>query len=499
MSFVQQANTEVPKNSASHTGSPNGKSGSGSFDAAPTGARSSQAISTRRGRSITLTALLASALMLTACSSTGTLPAPGGSSSTSPASTATPSGTVTPQGAATAEPASTATPSAEKIASNPENGAAPSAEKGAEPQSNGPDVTITIAATGDMLPHGPLAKAARRSDGSVHLLDRTVGLKPYISGADLALCHLEVPFATSDQKIQDFPKFAGPPSLIEDLKDFGYDGCSTASNHTWDQGEAGAERTVTMMQDAGLGVAGTNLTPEHQPYQMYVLNRGGRDIKIAHLSLTYGHNSWPISQLQREPWRVNINDLDRTIENAHKARQAGADLVIVSMHTGVEWQAEPSHDQQAWPKRLAESGAADLVIGHHPHVTQQAGKVEVPGRTAPVWAFYGLGNLISAQVASQGVLTQSGVVGIATLTLNGKNQVIASSAAWEPVVLDRAGLRLYTASALENGAGDGPKPATAGATMRKYLQAARQSVNGTMPEVSAPPKSSGPAPTVLKR
>ncbi|AOZ72220.1 hypothetical protein BK816_02020 [Boudabousia tangfeifanii] len=466
-----------------------------------------------RRRLVGLGAVAALSLSLAACSpatpSPSVSPEGGTPASVSVEETVSPStseASVEPAGEPTAVPSVESTLEQDVgITTEPKFGSAPeSTPAGGAKQpgakdlgGSGEDVTLTFAATGDMLPHGPLVKAARRGDGSVHLMDRMVGVEPYIKGADLALCHLEVPFAPRDNLVKDYPQFAAPPSLIGDLKELGYDGCSTASNHSWDQKQAGFDRTLQLMANSQLGTAGTNLTPEMKPYQLYRLERAGRTITIGHVSLTYGHNRWPIAQLQREPWRLNLDDIDRAIADAKAAKAAGADVVIASMHTGVEWDPTPSTDQKGWSQRFADSGVVDLVIGHHPHVAQTAKAYPRPGRTVPMWSFYGLGNMISAQVPSQGKLTQVGVLALPTLTLNARNEVIAASATWEPLVLDRAGLRLYTASALE--AHKGPAPRTNRATLLSYLQAGRSQMGSVIKEASAPPVSGGKPPVALPR
>lgn len=50
-------------------------------------------------------------------------------------------------------------------------------------------------------------------------------------------------------------------------------------------------------------------------------------------------------------------------------KDAGADLVIVSFHWGVEKENYPDETQQALAHAAIDQGA-DLVLGHHPHVLQ---------------------------------------------------------------------------------------------------------------------------------
>ncbi len=73
------------------------------------------------------------------------------------------------------------------------------------------------------------------------------------------------------------------------------------------------------------------------------------------------------------------------------AARALAQVVIVSMHAGEEFAAEPNATQRAFARAAIDDGA-DLVIGHHPHVVQ-------PIET--YWGkpiVYSLGNFVFDQV-----------------------------------------------------------------------------------------------------
>jgi poly-gamma-glutamate synthesis protein (capsule biosynthesis protein) len=52
-----------------------------------------------------------------------------------------------------------------------------------------------------------------------------------------------------------------------------------------------------------------------------------------------------------------------------RAIRDGADLVIVQLHAGTEYATSPSPDQVRFARAAIDAGA-NLVVGHHPHVTQ---------------------------------------------------------------------------------------------------------------------------------
>ena len=123
--------------------------------------------------------------------------------------------------------------------------------------------------------------------------------KPYLQGADIAICHLEVPVAPPGTKTSTYPMFGAPAKLVADLGDAGWDGCSTASNHSVDRGFAGIKATLNAFQKADMGHAGTARTKdESTQVQFYDVVEGGRTVKVAHIAYAYGLNGLPVPRGQ---------------------------------------------------------------------------------------------------------------------------------------------------------------------------------------------------------
>ncbi len=249
---------------------------------------------------------------------------------------------------------------------------------------------FTMAFAGDLLPHLPVvrsAAAAGAASGRAHdfgpLLD---GIRPVISAADVALCHMEAPVAPDAESVRGYPAFGAPPELIAGAAATGYDGCSTASNHSLDQGRAGIDATLGTMDLLGLGHAGTGRTRTEAAAPAWYDAGGAR---IAHLSYAYGFNG--IVPPADAPWSANRIDEGRILIEAAAARAEGADFVVVSLHWGTEYVAEPDSQQVALAPDLLASPDIDLLIGHHAHVVQPI------QRFGGEWVVFGLGNQLSNQ------------------------------------------------------------------------------------------------------
>ena len=248
-----------------------------------------------------------------------------------------------------------------------------------------PGRSVSILGSGDVLLHPEIWDQARRDGGgAMDFRPLFAGARAAITEADLALCHLETPIAPAGGPYQDFPKFSVPGEIVPAIKDAGFDGCSTASNHSLDQGEAGIKRTLDALDRGKVGHTGTYRSArEAAGIKVYTV--GG--VRIAHLSFTKSFNG--ISRPPGKDWVANLVDVEKIERDAAQAREAGAQIVVVSVHWGTEYTHEPDVDQQQWARAIAEIDDVDLVFGHHAHVVQPVEKLS--GK----WIVYGMGNLVA--------------------------------------------------------------------------------------------------------
>ncbi|MFB7495598.1 CapA family protein [Streptomyces sp. NPDC056161] len=252
---------------------------------------------------------------------------------------------------------------------------------------------FTLVASGDVLPHTSVIERANFDAGGVGYDFRPMlaGVQPVVARADLALCHMETVYG-SNGDYSGYPAFKSPPEIAPSLVAVGYDGCSTASNHALDDGADGVARTLDAMDRSGLRHAGTART-EAEARTITMLRAG--PARVAHLSYTYDTNGFapPAGQ----PWAVNLIDEKRIVADARTARRLGADVVVVSLHWGTEWQDEPDERQLALAERLTASRTGgrpdlDLIIGTHAHVPQAYQKIN------GTWVVYGMGDQIAGEM-----------------------------------------------------------------------------------------------------
>ncbi|GAA3382656.1 CapA family protein [Streptomyces racemochromogenes] len=254
---------------------------------------------------------------------------------------------------------------------------------------------FTLVATGDIIPYPSIIqRAADDAGGKAGEYDfRKIlaGVKPIVSAADLAICHHEIPYGWPGGPYTGYPAFKAPHQLADALKDAGYDSCSTASNHTLDDGYDGLARTLDHLDRVGLKHVGSARSAEEAKAPA-LLSAGGA--KVAQLDYTYGTNGIPVPA--GKPWAVNLIDQARIVADARAARAAGANVVLLSIHWGTEWQTAPDQQQKDLAQALTASRGPDglpdidLILGTHNHVPQPYEKIN------GTWVVFGMGDQVAS-------------------------------------------------------------------------------------------------------
>ncbi|WP_055694388.1 CapA family protein [Streptomyces prasinopilosus] len=250
---------------------------------------------------------------------------------------------------------------------------------------------FTLVASGGVLPHDSVLGRARfDAGGTGHDFEPMLsGARPAVAGADLALCHLETAYGADGDRTGS----AFPPEIAQALAATGYDGCSTASGRPPDDGTDGSRRTLDALDRAGLRHTGA-VRSGRELRTGTVLRAGGAE--VAHLAYTHGAGPLPPGG----PPAAGLTDETRILADARAARKAGADVVVVSLRWGTEWQEAPDERQLALARSLAAARAGrrsdvDLVLGTHTHVPQAYEKIN------DTWVIYGTGDQVPGAAAGR--------------------------------------------------------------------------------------------------
>jgi poly-gamma-glutamate synthesis protein (capsule biosynthesis protein) len=253
-------------------------------------------------------------------------------------------------------------------------------------------------------------------------------VREIVAGADLAIANQEGPAPVNARYHTSGTVFTFDQRLLAGVDRAGFDWVSLANNHIGDAGSKGVLETISALDRLGIGHggAGRNATAARAPSLFEV---GG--VKVAVLGRdAIAARYWAGAAATGSAGLVR----DQAVADIRAAKAAGADVVIVYPHWGVEYRATPTAGQRALAKAMIDAGA-DLIIGNHAH---WAGAMEVY-RGKPIW--YGLGNFVFDQTWSEP--TQQGL--LLELTFSGRTlaqarihplEILDAS---QPNLLDSAG------------------------------------------------------------
>lgn len=244
---------------------------------------------------------------------------------------------------------------------------------------------LTIRCVGDIMGH--LSQLIANYDSAAGTYDFTPDyeyVKDYILEADLSLCNVETTFL-GDGDYKGYPYFNSPDQLARDIAHTGFDVALFSNNHILDTKLPGLERSLQVLDEAGLKTAGA-----YAPGAERTLIVPVGDLNVGIVAYTYetglsgGHRTlngtiMPAGAAERiNSFRYYAleEDLERISGDIDSARQRGADIVVAYFHWGNEYQrnAGPVEKEMALQAALA---GADIIFASHPHVVQEIEEIRI--------------------------------------------------------------------------------------------------------------------------
>jgi poly-gamma-glutamate capsule biosynthesis protein CapA/YwtB (metallophosphatase superfamily) len=214
-------------------------------------------------------------------------------------------------------------------------------------------------------------------------------VRALLQSADLAIANFENPAPEAFRFHASGTVFNADPALIEGLANAGIDWVSLANNHIRDAGARGITDTIGFLDQWGIAHSGAG-SGTIAAHQAAILEAGGIEVALLGYD-TIAPSYWTNTEDRVGSAGMTVAALTTDIA---AARAAGADLVIVFPHWGVEYATKASAQQVRLGHAAIDAGA-DMVIGNHPH---WAGAVEIYAGK-PIW--YALGNFVFDQTWSE--------------------------------------------------------------------------------------------------
>lgn len=162
---------------------------------------------------------------------------------------------------------------------------------------------------------------------------------------DLSIVNFEGTLTTSTTRAEKKFAFKADPEYVNILTSGSVEAANIANNHSSDYGEVSRTDTLEILEDAGIAAFGYE--------QVQLLDVNGVKVGLTGIYELAEH----------------LGKKQQVKENIAALKEAGAELIIVNFHWGIELEYVPNETQKKLAHLAIDEGA-DLVIGHHPHVLQ---------------------------------------------------------------------------------------------------------------------------------
>lgn len=252
---------------------------------------------------------------------------------------------------------------------------------------------VNISAVGDIILHDEQIWSAYNEENKAYdFMNNFKYIKNFIEKSDIAYGTIEGTYAGEEIGYSGYPNYNGPDSMINALKDTGFDIINVATDHSLDKGVEGASKTGEKIDKEITSIGN----------KKYIIKKV-KGIEIGFTSYTYESKEGELNG-HKIPEGINLNTfsynkLDKGLEEmkalVEEMKNQGAEFIVFGMHWGVEYNIEPSKYQVKIAEALNEYGV-DLILGSNPHVVQPIEEIEGEDGHKTLVA-YSLGNFISNQ------------------------------------------------------------------------------------------------------
>ena len=330
---------------------------------------------------------------------------------------------------------------------------------------------ISLLFIGDIMGHDEqIWSAENRETHEFNYDDVFRYIKPVITETDIAIANFEVTLA--GPPYMGYPQFSSPADLAVACKNAGIDYLVTANNHAADRGKQGIISTINKLDSIGIPHTGTFLNSAcRDSLTPMMIHRNGASIAL--LNYTFSTNGIKVP----EPVIVNMLDKELITNDVNKAKNKKADIIILFLHWGTEYDTIPAKSQTDLAEYFQSLGV-DMVIGSHPHVLQKMVWHKNAGNMKDGIVVYSLGNFVSNQRKPK---TDGGSMVRVELTKNGDKYIISNAGyyltwVYTPIEKYRKKFFILPCSEFENRPDFFDKP-EAFNLMKKFISDSRKLLN----------------------
>lgn len=280
------------------------------------------------------------------------------------------------------------------------------------------EYSASLVMVGDLLVHDRLYNAMKTSNG-YDFKPALTYIKDIVKEYDIAYYNQETILGGEEIGLSSYPSFNSPYEVGDAMIDAGFNLVSLATNHTLDRGEKAITNSVNYWnKHPSVLAVGSYLSFEERDkerikevnnitYTMLNYTYGTNGIKVPE-GKEYLVNVWPCTgsdprvDTKYQEYKIKVKeDIDRVRDKV--------DVLIVSMHWGIEYTHTPTKYQEDMANYLSSLGV-DIIIGTHPHVVMPITYID------DTLVIYSLGNFLSAQETNVDYNTTVGLLSTVKIT-----------------------------------------------------------------------------------
>ena len=265
---------------------------------------------------------------------------------------------------------------------------------------------VNLSIVGDIMFEGMYLDAVNQGDNPDDYLSM-VGDK-YFKKDDISIGNLETTITDNDKlKVNGYGyEFCTPQSMINALDKNSIDVLGTTNNHTTDRGIDGINNTIDYLKNnTNITSVGTYKSKEDRA-NLRVIEKNG--VKVGFLAYALGMNDFGEFITEEESWRLGLyrkppsynavsDELLNTMREEIRELKKKADVTVVIMHWGKEFQFQEREIDQVRLAKVLNEEHVDIVAGSHSHCYQPI-KWYTSDDGYKTLVFYSLGNFTSADI-----------------------------------------------------------------------------------------------------
>ncbi len=214
---------------------------------------------------------------------------------------------------------------------------------------------------GDIMLDRSVRKSVEKNFGGDYgkLFEKVGALKE----SDILFGNLEGPLSDKGRDLRNLYSFRFATSTLPVLEAAGFDALSIVNNHVGDWGKAAFDDTLLRLKASTILPVGAGAGKAEASAPRIIEKNG---IRFGFIGVTDVGPDWLVAGTTTSGILLAS---DPNLSEIISAAASACDVLVVSIHWGVEYEKLHNARQEKIGHLLVDSGAK-LVVGHHPHVVE---------------------------------------------------------------------------------------------------------------------------------